>query len=190
MLLIVGFFVAKSAIDAYLRSDGFRQFVARKAGDTLHANAEMAPLTFTGGTVFADGFRAHGGPDAAFADLQIEQIRTEISLRRFFEKVWLVEQFDVQRVRVDVKRPRAEPPLEAAAESFDRPEEPEHQRNGWLLGAGVEIGHATIHDTQFQWKRRRPARHGLRHRTTRRRLADRRPGRPHHLRETPATRRG
>ena len=91
VLLIVGFFVAKSAIDAYLRSDGFRQFVAGKAGNTMHANAELAPLSFAGSAIFADGFKAHGGPDAAFANLEIEQIRTEISLRRFFEKVWQVE---------------------------------------------------------------------------------------------------
>src|SRR5471030_3124102 len=74
VLLIVGFFVAKSAIDAYLRSDGFRQFVDGKAGGTLHANAELAPLNFAGSTIFSDRFHAKGGPDAAFADLQIKQI--------------------------------------------------------------------------------------------------------------------
>src|SRR5579863_8871467 len=77
VLLIVGIFVAKSAIDSYLRSDSFLQFLAKKAGDTLHADAELAPLSFAGSKIFADGFRAQGGPDAAFADLRIEQIRTE-----------------------------------------------------------------------------------------------------------------
>ena len=86
VLLIITFFVAKSAIDSYLRSDGFRQFVAHKAGETMHADAEVTPLSFAGSNIFADDFRAQGGPDAAFANLDVEQIRTEVSLRRFLKK--------------------------------------------------------------------------------------------------------
>ena len=150
VLLIVGFFVAKSAIDSYLRSDSFRQFVGKKAGDTLHADAELAPLSFASSTVFADGFRAKGGPDAAFSDLQIEQIRTEISLRRFFEKVWQVEQFDIQRIRVDLDGPRINRPMEAAPSPLEAPAN-EKTNNGWLPNR-VEIGKAMVHDTQLTWK--------------------------------------
>lgn len=149
VLLVVGFFVAKSAIDSYLRSEKFRQFIAKKAGDTLHADAEMAPLSYSGTTVFADGFRAKGGPDAAFSELQIEQIRTEISARRFFEKVWQVEQFDVQRIRVNLDGPRIDRPMEPAASPLSAPPA-EHTSNGWLPNR-VEIGKATVHDTQLTW---------------------------------------
>jgi len=154
VLLVVGFFVGKSAIDSYLRSDSFRQFVGKKAGDTLHANAELGPLSFAGSTVFSDGFSAKGGPDAAFSDLQIEQIRTEISLRRFFEKVWQVEQFDVQRVRVDLDGPRINRPMEPAASPLNAPPAEKNEGNpssGWLPNR-VEIGKATVHDTQLTWK--------------------------------------
>lgn len=150
MLLVGGFFVAKSSIESYLRSDRFREFVSKKAGDTLHADAELAPLSFAGSTIFADGFTAKGGPDAAFADLQIEQIRTEISLRRFFEKVWQVEQFDVQRVRVDLDGARINRPMEAAPSPLAAPKT-ENTSNGWLPNR-VEIGKATVHDTQLTWK--------------------------------------
>ncbi|MDR3401784.1 MAG: hypothetical protein P4L99_04720 [Chthoniobacter sp.] len=150
VLLVVGFFVAKSAIESYLRSDTFRQFVAKKGGDTLHADAELAPLSFAGSTIFADGFTAKGGPDAAFSNLEIEQIRTEISLRRFFEKVWQVEQFDVQRVRVDLDGPRINRPMEAAPSPLAAPTN-EKTSNGWLPNR-VEIGKAMVHDTQLTWK--------------------------------------
>ena len=149
VLLIVGFFVAKSSIDAYLRSDGFREFVASKAGGTLHAQADLAPLNFAGSTIFSDRFEAKGGPDAAFADLQIEQIRTEVSLRRFFEKVWQVEDFDVQRVRVTLDGPRADIPREPNRDPLAAPKT-ESPSTGWLPNR-VEIGHATVHDTQFDW---------------------------------------
>lgn len=150
VLLVVGFFVAKSAIDSYLRSEKFRQFIAKKAGDTMHADVEMAPLSFSGSTIFADGFRAKGGPDAAFSELQIEQIRTEISLRRFFEKVWQVEQFDVARIRVNLDGPRIDRPMEPAASPLSAPPS-EHKGNGWLPNR-AEIGKATVHDTQLTWK--------------------------------------
>ena len=149
VLLIAGLLVARSAINAYLRSDRFRQFVAGKAGGTLHADAELAPLSFSGTTIFADGFRAQGGSDAAFADLQIEQIRTDISLRRFFEKVWQVEQFDVQRVRVNLDGPRANRPLELTPQPLAGPKT-EFTSNGWLPNR-VEIGHATVHDAELEW---------------------------------------
>ena len=149
VLLIVGFFVAKSAIDAYLRSDGFRQFVAGKAGGTLHADAELSPLSFTGTNIFADRFEAKGGREAAFADLQIEQIRTEISLRRFFEKVWQVEQFDVQRITVNLDGPRVDRPPERTRDPLEAPKTASSSE-GWLPNR-VEIGHATIHDTQLLW---------------------------------------
>lgn len=150
LLLIIGFFVGKAAVDRYLRSDSFRQFIAKKAGDTLHSDAEIAPLSFAGSTIFSDGFEAKGGPDAAFSKLQIEQIRTEISLRRFFEKVWQVEQFDVQRVRVDLEGPRVDRPMEPAASPLSAPTG-EHTSNGWLPNR-VEIGKATVHDTELNWK--------------------------------------
>ena len=149
VVLVAGFFVAKAAIDSYLRSERFRQFVARKAGDTLHADTELAPLHFSGMNVFADGFRARGGADSAFADLQLEQIRTEISLRRFFEQVWQVEQFEVQRLRVDLDGPRAPRPSEPAPNPIASTKR-EPERNGWLPNR-VEVGRAIIRDTQLLW---------------------------------------
>ena len=149
VLLIVGFFVAKSAIDAYLRSDGFRQFVDGKAGGTLHANAELAPLSFAGSTIFSDGFKAKGGPDAAFADFQLEQIRTEINLRGVLKKVWQVDQFDIQRLIVKLDGPRADRPPEPTRDPLEAPRT-ESTSTGWLPNR-VEIAHAVVHDTQLQW---------------------------------------
>ncbi|HEY3898649.1 MAG TPA: hypothetical protein VGM54_08555 [Chthoniobacter sp.] len=149
VVLVVIYFVAKSAIDSYLRSDGFRQFVARKAGDTLHADAELTPLTYSGSNIFADNFHAQGGPDAAFAKLDVEQIRTELSLRKFFEKVWEVDQFDVQRVRVNFEGPRANRPPEPTTSPLNAPKVPDNS-TGWLPNR-VEIGKATIHDAELTW---------------------------------------
>ena len=151
VLLVIAFFVVKAAIDSYLRSDGFRQFVAGKAGATLHADAELAPLHFSGTDIFADGFRAKGGREAAFADLQLEQVRAEISLRRFFDKVWQVEQIDIQRLRVSLDGPRSDRPVEPTANPLAAPKkESQSDENGWLPNR-VEVGRAVIRDTQLLW---------------------------------------
>lgn len=154
VLLIVAFFVVRASIESYLRSDGFRKFVAEKASNTLHADAELAPLHFSGSEIFADGFRAKGGRDAAFADLQLEQIRTEISLRRFFEKVWQVEHFEVQRLRVDLTGPRSERPVEPTANPLEAPKTERAAESsgpsGWFPNR-VEIGRAVVRDTQIIW---------------------------------------
>lgn len=151
VLLMIGFFVLKAAADAYLRSEDFRRFVAQKAGDTLHADAELAPLHFSGANIYSDGFQAKGGSEAAFADLQLEQIRTEISLRRFFDKVWQVEEIDVQRLRVNLDGPRSDRPAEPAPNPLASAKPPERSANhGWLPNR-VEVGRATIRDTQLLW---------------------------------------
>ena len=153
VLLVVAFFVVRSLIDSYLRSEGFQKFVAAKAGHTLHADAELAPLHFSGSEIFADGFRARGGREAAFADLQLEQIRTEISLRRFFEKVWQIEHFEVQRLRVDLTGPRSDRPVEPTANPLEAPKTERaaaSDSSGWLPNR-VELGRAVVRDTQIVW---------------------------------------
>jgi hypothetical protein len=150
-LLVVAFFITKAAIDSYLRSDSFRQFVAQKAGGTLHAEAELAPLHFSGMNIFADRFQAKGGPEAAFADLQLEQLRAEISLRKFFDKAWLVEHFEVQRLRVNLDGPRADRLVEPTGNPLAAPKkESQSESNGWLPNR-VEVGRANVLDTQLLW---------------------------------------
>ena len=148
VLAVLGYFVVKAAAFSYLQSDRFRQFVAQKAGGTLRAECELAPLQFTGANIFTEGFKAQGGKDAPFAALTLEQLRAEISLRRFFEKVWQVEQVEVQRLNLDFTGPRAElpdaPPMGVPASSAG------NSASGWLPNR-VEIATATVRDTNLAW---------------------------------------
>ena len=99
--------------------------------------------------MFTDGFHAQGGPDAAFSELQIEQIRTEISLRRFFEKVWKSSSSTCSGCAADSTGLRSNRPVRPAASPLTAPPE-ERTSNGWLPNR-VEIGHAMVHDTQLTW---------------------------------------
>ena len=148
VLAIIGWFVLKAAAYSYLRSDKFRRFVAQRAGVTLRAECEIAPLRFTGANIYTEGFKAQGGKDAPFASLGLDQMRAEISLRRFFEKIWQVEQVDVQRVTLSLAGPRADlpeaPPLGVPTRTAPNPS------GGWLPNR-VEIASALVHDTNVEW---------------------------------------
>ncbi len=143
---IGGVFLVKGAVDAYLRSDRFRAFLAVKAGGTLHATAEVAPLHFSGANLYANSFSAHGAKAAKFSTLQLEGVRAELSWGRFFQHVWQVDQLDVERLKVDVSGPRLDLPGAPAGPR----EKASANRSGWLPDR-VEIGAATIREAQLTW---------------------------------------
>lgn len=144
-----GVFAAKRLADAYLRSDRFRTFLAQRAGGTLHAEAQVAPLHFQAQTLYANSFTARGTEAARFSALQVDGLRAELSWRRFLEHVWQVDRVDVQRLRVDFAGPRV---AIIPAVKVPREKEPPGSSPGWLP-ARVEIGAATIREVHLTWDR-------------------------------------
>lgn len=148
-MAVAGVLVAKNAIDAYLRSERFRAFLARKAGSALEAEATVAPLHFETSSFYVDSFEARGTSAAKFSSLQLDGLRAELRWRRFFEHVWQVDSLDVQRLRVDLAGPRLDRPPGPKLRSDRRV--PAHRDGvGWLPDR-VEIGTATIRDVQLTW---------------------------------------
>jgi hypothetical protein len=138
--LVIGFIVARIAINSYLRSDQFRTFVERKTGESLRSQVSLQPFQFTGASIYAEGLSAQGSEASPFAFLKIDQGRIEISARRFFERVWQIDQIDIQRMRLNFDGPR-----------LDLPPIPEVQSESAWLPNRVEVGGATIHSTNLQW---------------------------------------
>ncbi len=149
LLLVGGAIAVRSAIDAYLRSERFRTFLAHKAGGTLRAEAEVAPLHFEGANLYADRFSARGTAAAKFSSLQIEGARAEVSLRHFFQHAWRVEQLDVQRLRVDLAGSRL--PAAESEPKIVQDRVADSNRSRWLPNR-VEIGTAIIRDVQLTWQ--------------------------------------
>lgn len=150
VLALIGVFVAKTAVNRYLRSEKFRSFLAQKVGRSLHAESELAPLHFDTASIYTDRFAARGGTKAAFSELRVEGVRAELSWRRFFEKVWQVDAVEIQRVQVQLDGPRipsAEPVIEAPREP--RPEK--SSGSGWLPNR-VEVAAANIRELNLLWK--------------------------------------
>ncbi|HEX8296435.1 MAG TPA: hypothetical protein VF593_09055 [Chthoniobacteraceae bacterium] len=148
VLAVAGFFVAKAAIDRYLRSENFRAFLAQKAGDTLQGEAQVSPLHFDTASLYTDRFSAQGNPGAAFSGLELHGLRAELSWRRFFEQVWQVDRVEIQRVQVQLDGPRVEAPPATVPVA---PSAGAESRSRWIPDR-VEIAAATIHEAELSWK--------------------------------------
>ncbi len=150
VLFVAGFIALKIAIDSYLHSESFRRFIGQKAGEALHAKVEVKPFQFTGSTVFSDGLESQGTAAAAFSKLGVEQVRVELSARRFFEHVWQVDRVDIQRVALHLDGPRItdDQPLSISPEPTSS-----HTASGtssWLPNR-VEIGTVTVQSADLHW---------------------------------------
>ena len=146
VLLFAGYFAARAWIDGYLRSEDFRRFVSGATARTLKAEGEFAPLRFTGMNIYSDGFKARGSEASAFAALAIDQIRADLSLRRWRERVWQVDHVEVQRVEVHLDGSRVTLPEAAPSETTRLPA----IGAGWLPNR-VEIANASVREVNLTW---------------------------------------
>ncbi len=146
VLLFAGYFAARAWIDGYLRSEDFRRFVSGATARTLKADGEFAPLHFTGMNIYSDGFKARGSDASAFSSMAIDQIRADLSLRRWRERVWQVDHVDVQRVEVHLDGSRITLAEAAPGETTHLPA----VGIGWLPNR-VEIANASVRDVNLIW---------------------------------------
>ena len=148
VLLLAGYFAARAWIDSYLRSDEFRRFVSRATAHTLKAEGEFAPLRFTGMNIYTDGFKARGSDEAAFSVFGIDQIRADLSLRRWRERVWQVDRIEAQRVEVHLDGSRIA--LERTPMKPAPPVTSTGAGSGWLPNR-LEIATASVREVNVTW---------------------------------------
>ena len=129
-----------------MRSEKFRKFVSVRMSESLDAQGEFAPFKVEGTSFYSDEFAARGGEHAWFSDMQIQQIRADVNTRRFFERVWVIDQVTAQRVSLRLDAPR----LERPEKPLIARETPAPRRGGWLPNR-VEIGTAVIRETDLEW---------------------------------------
>ncbi len=152
VLVVAGYFAGKAWVESYLRSDAFRHFVNREVGQTLHADAEFAPLTFDGMQFYSAGIKTRGYENAAFAEAQLDQLRGTISLRRFFENVWQIDQLQAERVAIRLDGTRLAGEFSSAPASETKAPMSPPAGSSWLPNR-VEISSARIREFNLDWGR-------------------------------------
>jgi hypothetical protein len=150
VLLVIAVLGGKAWVQGYLRSDRFRHFIDRKAGQSLEAQATLAPLSVSGQSFHSESFKALGYEGSWFSEIRLEQLRANLSTRRFSERVWQVEEVEVQRAAIKIEGGRLTPepklPKDGSGPQFRAP--------GFLsalLPNRVEIANATIREASIDW---------------------------------------
>lgn len=145
-LLLAGYLFGKSWAQSYLRGPEFRKFVNARIGKTLQSEVEFDPFQFNGLTLYSESMTARGLEGGPFSKMQIDQLRAEFSLRRFFDRVWQVESIEAQHVGIKLDGTRlSRPPEPEKLEAIARA-----NTSGWLPNR-VEIASAIIRDFELTW---------------------------------------
>jgi hypothetical protein len=146
VLGVVVFLVGRVVLQAYLRSERFRHTISSATTSFLRASCDYEPFRFEGTSIYSDGVTANGQAGAAFAKLQLEQVRADLNLRGIFRNVWAVREVTVQQLAVTLDGPR--PPVESAASSTAA------TQPNWLsrwLPKKVELQKVNVRNAELAW---------------------------------------
>lgn len=146
VLLVIGFFVGTAWFNSFLRSDRFRTMISGATSKALKAEASFAPMSFSGSTVFADGFVAKGTTAAFFSELQVDQVRADLNLLGVLDRAWQIDSVEVQRVQLALGGERQPVPESPAA----APGAPARARSSWLPDH-VDLRRAEVRQMDVTW---------------------------------------
>jgi len=72
---VVASFFIYLKVQSYLKSEAFQAHIIAAAEEKLHAKIDLNQLRWDGSTVYADGWRASGYPEAAFGQMKMDGLR-------------------------------------------------------------------------------------------------------------------
>ncbi len=113
LLLLAGTVAIRTAINQYLRSDGFASRLSAAAGSALAADCRVEDLSWQDSTAYASRFTATGRDDAAFRSLELSDLRATLDTGAIGDGVWRIPQVRIARATIDFSedgRAAAEPP--------------------------------------------------------------------------------
>jgi hypothetical protein len=75
LIMVVVLLIAKSSVDGWLRGDGFRDLIVKKASSAMTSEIQLSEMKWQGSEVYADQFRAVGYEGAPFSVLNLDGVR-------------------------------------------------------------------------------------------------------------------
>jgi hypothetical protein len=162
VLSVVAYLVLMFWVNSYLKSEACRKLVSDKTGAYLKADAQYSPFSWNGTSLYSDGFVAQGRSGASFKDLKADQIRADLNLRAALSGVWLIEQLEIQNLKLNLSKQSAsteesdvrETPIPASTSDSSS------TKSGWLPSR-VEIRKTMIQETELSWNEQSPSEGGV-----------------------------
>ncbi|MDX1679920.1 MAG: hypothetical protein R3242_04235 [Akkermansiaceae bacterium] len=105
LLLMIGVGIGHLMVRRYLHSEKFREFVSAEVSKSIGVEGEFEAFKWDGLAVKTEGFHAEG--EGSIRSLDMQGIRTQIGLRKFWDGFWQVKGLRIREVKVEVDaRPR------------------------------------------------------------------------------------
>ncbi len=98
--LLIAFAGFKTWLNRYLRSPEFCTKLETNLSNDLRAKADVSPIRFDSAQFYCDGLKATGAEDAAFSDIQVDNVRGEFSYPSLWRILFGDRHFQVDRVEV------------------------------------------------------------------------------------------
>lgn len=105
VLVLFGLLGFSLWLNSYLHSDAFRALLSRKTSALFQAEGEYMPFHWNGFSVYSDGYQARGNAGAPFRDLRADQIRAEFFPRGVLNRVWQINDLEIQRLQLTIGTP-------------------------------------------------------------------------------------
>lgn len=153
VVLVVGLLAARSMVEGWLRGDGFREWLAKRAGQVLRAEIDLADLEWKGGEAYARQIAARGRDDAGFSELALDGVRARVG--GVADRAVQVPEVSVNRLdlRFSPERPGGPAPSgQVLGASDPTPAEAGPALPEWLaryLPERVEIGQVEVATTRI-----------------------------------------
>ncbi|MCF6310914.1 MAG: AsmA family protein [Verrucomicrobiales bacterium] len=147
--VFIGVFAIKGAVTRYLKSTAFRDQLITAVGEKLHADVELEQLRWEGSTIYADGWRARGHPQAAFAKLEMDGIRASFSGVK--DKLLQLPEIRINQVTADFSKQGRTPITESPLANTDKTNH-SGSAPAWLkkwIPTGTKIGVVHIEATNL-----------------------------------------
>jgi len=157
VLFVIGFFVVRTRLNAYLNSDAFRKMLGQLTSQQLNARCEYEPFHFSAMAIKADAFKAQGTVKAAFSTLELDSINTAINLRALWNRVLQIDEVSVARLQVSLGHTGAPPVPESEIGVI--PEQPKPASGSshfaWL-SPKLDLRKVVVHDLDVIWGENTP----------------------------------
>lgn len=99
-LLLSGYFALTTAVEHFLDDGGLARAIGKKTAVVLKGDAGYLPLFWRGLTVRSEGLLVRGKPPAALIELRAEDLRASCSLRALWQRKFMINRLEANRLEV------------------------------------------------------------------------------------------
>ncbi len=135
----------------YLRSEAFRQFLSGRVSQALGVEGEFAPLAWTDGSAYSDGFDGRGSGKGVLDRVEAHGIRATVDLGSFRRDAWEVEEVKLNRLAVNFGSGTSVRSMESQGSAEPSPASPASSSfwSRWLPQR-VDLGSIRVLDFDFE----------------------------------------